>query len=100
MRYLGGMLGGTWLTALTGDLGHGNFDGANLIANFEAGNPANTYWQKAYNVFSKIDTEPERFIDFETWWGIPGAPERARRCSGSPTTCSSATSWGKGDPHF
>src|SRR5205085_1579362 len=22
MRYLGGMLGGTWLTALTGDLGH------------------------------------------------------------------------------
>jgi hypothetical protein len=71
MRYLGGMLGGTWLTSLTGDLGHGIFDGAHLIANFEAGNPANTYWQKAYNVFSKIDTEPERFIDFETWWGFP-----------------------------
>ena len=71
MRYLGGMLGGTWMTSLAGDLGHGVFDGAHLIANFEAGNPANTYWQKAYNVFSRIDTEPERFIDFETWWGFP-----------------------------
>jgi hypothetical protein len=28
MRYLGGLLGGTWLTSLTGDLGHGIFDGA------------------------------------------------------------------------
>src|SRR5215813_10384334 len=32
MRYLGGLLGGTWLTALTSDLGHGMFDGASLIA--------------------------------------------------------------------
>ena len=28
MRYLGGMLGGTWLTSLHGDLGNGIFDGA------------------------------------------------------------------------
>ena len=34
MRYLGGTMGGTWLTALAGDLGAGTFDGANLIANF------------------------------------------------------------------
>ena len=27
MRYLGGTLGGTWLTALSGDLGNGKFDG-------------------------------------------------------------------------
>jgi hypothetical protein len=71
MRYLGGLLGGTWLTALAGDLGHGKFDGANLVANFEALNPANTYWDKAYGVYSKIDTEAERFLDFETWWGSP-----------------------------
>jgi hypothetical protein len=71
MRYLGGLLGGTWLTALAGDLGHGIFDGANLVANFETMNPANTYWQKAYNVYSQIDSEPERFLDFETWWGSP-----------------------------
>ena len=43
MRYLGGLLGGTWLTTLAGDMGNGIFDGANLVANFEALNPANTY---------------------------------------------------------
>jgi Protein of unknown function (DUF3141) len=71
MRYLGGVLGGTWLTALSGDLGNGIFDGANLVANFESLNPANTYWTKPYNVYSKVDTEAERFLDFETWWGGP-----------------------------
>ena len=71
LRYLGGMLGGTWLTALSGDLGNGIFDGANLVANFESLNPANTYWTKAYNVYSKVDTEAARFLDFETWWGSP-----------------------------
>ena len=71
MRYLGGALGGTWLTALAGDLGGGIFDGANLVANFESLNPANTHWTKAYNVYSKVDTETERFLEFETWWGSP-----------------------------
>ncbi|MGZ5901337.1 MAG: DUF3141 domain-containing protein [Reyranella sp.] len=71
MRYLGGTLGGTWLTALTGDMGNGIFDGAHLVANFESLNPANAYWGKAYNVYSKVDTEAARFLDFETWWGSP-----------------------------
>ena len=71
MRYTGGILGGTWLTSLTGDLGCGKFDGANLVANFESLDPANTYWEKPYNVYAKIDTEVERFLDFETWWGSP-----------------------------
>ena len=31
MRYSGGLLGGSWLTALTGDLGNGIFDGAWLV---------------------------------------------------------------------
>ncbi len=71
MRYLGGTLGGAWLTALAGDMGAGTFDGANLIANFESLNPANTYWTKPYNVYSKVDSETERFLEFETWWGSP-----------------------------
>ncbi len=71
MRYLGGVLGGTWLTALAGDMGHGIFDGANLVANFEMQNLANTYWQKAYNVYANVDKEAARFLEFETWWGSP-----------------------------
>ena len=71
MRYLGGLLAGTWLTSLAGDLGSGIFDGANLVANFEALHPDNTYWKKIYNLYSKIDTEAPRFLEFEKWWGSP-----------------------------
>lgn len=71
LRYLGGVLGGTWLTALAGDMGKGIFDGANLVANFESLNPANTYWEKPYGLYSKVDSEATRFLDFETWWGSP-----------------------------
>src|SRR4029453_5659757 len=71
LRYFGGMLGGTWLTSLTGDLGGGTFDGANLVANFESQNLANTYFEKPYNLYSKVDTETDRFLEFETWWGSP-----------------------------
>ncbi|MBQ0821744.1 DUF3141 domain-containing protein [Microvirga sp. HBU67558] len=69
MRYAGGMLGGTWPALLASDLGAGTFDGANLVENFEYLNPANTYFDKYYTLFSKIDTEPERFLEFERWWG-------------------------------
>ncbi|MFY7864684.1 DUF3141 domain-containing protein [Roseateles sp.] len=69
MRYSGGLLGGSWLASLTGDLGNGKFDGAHLVSNFENLNPANTYWSKLYNLYAKVDTERERFLDFERWWG-------------------------------
>jgi hypothetical protein len=69
MRYSGGLLGGSWLTALASDLGHGKFDGAWLVQNFENQNPANTLWTKQYNLYSKIDTEGPRYLGFERWWG-------------------------------
>ncbi|MBB5763379.1 DUF3141 domain-containing protein [Methylorubrum rhodesianum] len=69
MRYAGGMLGGSWTALLASDLGGGRFDGAHLVENFEALNPANTYFGKAYNLFAKIDTEAPRYLDFERWWG-------------------------------
>lgn len=69
MRYSGGLLGGSWLTALTSDLGGGKFDGAWLVQNFENQNPSNTLWTKQYNLYSKIDTEAERYLGFERWWG-------------------------------
>jgi pimeloyl-ACP methyl ester carboxylesterase len=69
MRYSGGLLGGSWLTALTSDLGQGKFDGAWLVQNFENQNPANTLWSKQYNLYSKVDTEAARYLGFERWWG-------------------------------
>lgn len=69
MRYSGGLLGGSWLTAMTSDLGAGKFDGAWLVQNFENQNPSNTLWTKQYNVYSKVDTEAARYLEFERWWG-------------------------------
>ncbi len=69
MRYSGGLLGGSWLTALTSDMGAGKFDGGWLVQNFENQNPANTLWTKQYNVYSKVDTEGPRYLEFERWWG-------------------------------
>lgn len=69
MRYSGGMLGGTWLASLSADLGNGKFDGAWLVQNFENLNPANSIWDKYYNLYANIDTEPSRFLEFERWWG-------------------------------
>jgi pimeloyl-ACP methyl ester carboxylesterase len=69
MRYTGGLVGGGWLAALTSDLGHGKFDGAWLVQNFESLNPSNTLWSKQYNLYAKIDTEAPRYLGFERWWG-------------------------------
>jgi tellurite resistance protein/pimeloyl-ACP methyl ester carboxylesterase len=69
MRYKGGVLGGVWMNSFLGDLGNGLFDGANLVLNMELLNPANTFWTKQYNLYAKVDTEAERFINFEKWWG-------------------------------
>ena len=69
MRYAGGLMGGSWLASLAGDLGNGKFDGAHLVSNFERLNPAHTYWTKLYNLYAQVDTEGPRFLDFERWWG-------------------------------
>jgi len=69
MRYTGGLAGGSWMTALTSDLGNGTFDGGNLVSNFENLNPANTLWTKNYDLWRKVDSEGSRFLEFEKWWG-------------------------------
>ncbi len=69
MRYKGGLVGGVWVNSFFSDLGNGVFDGANLVYNFETLNPANTIWAKQYNVYSQVDTEEERYLAFERWWG-------------------------------
>jgi hypothetical protein len=69
MRYAGGTLGGSWLSSFTADMGADRFDGAHLVDNFERLNPANTWWNKYYNLWANVDTEAERFLEFERWWG-------------------------------
>lgn len=68
MRIAGGLQGGVWLAHLLGDLGDGRFDGAWLAQNFENLKPENALWEKYTNLFTKIDTERDRFLEFERWW--------------------------------
>jgi len=44
------------------------FDGAWLAQNFENLKPEKAIWGKYAGLFNKIDTERERFLDFERWW--------------------------------
>ena len=69
MRYAGGLAGGTWLASFAADIGNGRFDGAHLVKNFEALDPASSQWGKFRHLFANIDTESERFLEFERWWG-------------------------------
>ena len=69
MRYSGGLLGGSWLTALTSDLGHGKFDGTGLVMNFDSLGPANWLWGKQYELYTNVDAGGPRYLEFEKWWG-------------------------------
>ncbi|AFL73014.1 DUF3141 domain-containing protein [Thiocystis violascens] len=68
MRYMGGLVGGAMSVKLLSDLGNGQFDGSNLVSNFERLSPSNTWWSKYYDLWREIDTEVPRFVGFERWW--------------------------------
>ena len=68
MRVTGGLLGGAWLAHLTADLGDGRFDGAWLAQNFENLKPEKAIWGKYAHLFANVDTERDRFLEFERWW--------------------------------
>lgn len=69
MRYNAGLLGGTWQAMFWSDIGGGIFDGAHLVSNFEALNPSRNLFRKYYDLFARVDSERERFLTFERWWG-------------------------------
>ena len=69
MRYRGGLSGGLWLASLMTDLGDGLLDGALLVSNMEDLSPSNTFWKKQYHLYECIDTEVNRYLTFERWWG-------------------------------
>ncbi len=67
-RYFGGVAGGAVPALLMSDLGSGKFDGANLVFNFELLNPGKTWFRRNFDLFAKVDSEAERFLEFERWW--------------------------------
>jgi pimeloyl-ACP methyl ester carboxylesterase len=67
-RYLGGLTGGATPALMAADLGKGKFDGASLVLNFEQLNPGKTWWRKYYDVFARVDSEADKFLEFENWW--------------------------------
>lgn len=69
MRYNGGLLGGAVPALFLADLGHGEFDGAHLVANFELLDPGRSTFRKYYDLFADIDGQRDRFLEFERWWG-------------------------------
>lgn len=69
MRYNGGVLGGAWIPMFLADLGNGVFDGAHLVQNFELLNPGRNFFRKYYDLYARADSEGERFLEFEKWWG-------------------------------
>lgn len=69
MRYNGGLLGGLTPALLVSDLGHGEFDGANLVMNFEMLNPSRNLWSKYFDLYTDPEGGRERFLEFERWWG-------------------------------
>ncbi len=68
LRYFGGLMGGALPALLMADLTDGKFDGAHLVLNFESLNPANTWFRKYYDLFAQVDTEADRYLEFERWW--------------------------------
>ena len=69
MRYNGGLLGGAAPALLLSDLGHGVFDGAWLVSNFEMLNPGRNFFGKYYDLFADPERGRDRFLEFERWWG-------------------------------
>lgn len=69
IRYNAGLMGGEIGAMMLADLGNGVFDGAWLVRNFEEMNPSRNYFKKYYDLFTKVDSERPRFLEFEKWWG-------------------------------
>lgn len=67
MRIAGGFVGGAWLTHFLADFADGRLDGAWLVQNFEGLKPEAT-WEKYARLYSEIDSERDRFLEFERWW--------------------------------
>ncbi len=71
MRYTAGLLGGPGRPRLPVTSARARSTGPTSSPTSRSLNPANTLWDKPHNVYAHVDTERERFLAFETWWGSP-----------------------------
>ncbi|WP_232796461.1 DUF3141 domain-containing protein [Roseovarius salinarum] len=69
MRYSGGLAGGVLPALISADLSGGLFDGAHLVANFEALNPGRTWFRKYADLLHDPERAEAAFLEFERWWG-------------------------------
>ncbi len=69
MRYNGGLAGGVVPALFFSDLGHGEFDGAHLVTNFEMLNPGRNFFGKYFDLYTDPIGSRPAFLEFERWWG-------------------------------
>ncbi|MBK7768497.1 MAG: DUF3141 domain-containing protein [Sulfuritalea sp.] len=69
MRYTGGVLGGSWLTAMTGDLGAGKFNGAHTIQKLRGRGTQQHLLDQQLRPLVEGRKEADRYLGFERWWG-------------------------------
>ena len=69
MRYTGGLLGGSWLTALTGDLGLASSMAPGWSRTSRTSIRRTPTGRRTTTSIRKIDTEAPRYLEFEQWWG-------------------------------
>ena len=78
MRYAGGLLGGTWLSSLL-PTRRRHVRRRVSRAELRETQPANTFWDKYYNVFANIDTErPLPRVRALVGWLLPHEPRGDR----------------------
>ena len=95
MRYSGGLLGGSWLTALTSDLGGGKFDGAGWCRISKI-RTRRTRFGPSNTISIQRSIPKRRVISSSSGGGEATSTSTPRKFSSSSTNCSSATIWRPG----
>ena len=69
MRYMGGLLGGSWLRRLPAISATASSTAPGWCRISRASTRRTRCGRKQYNLFAKVDTEAPRYLGFERWWG-------------------------------
>ena len=95
MRYSGGLLGGSWLTALTSDMGGGKFDGGNLSPILKT-RTRPTHCGPSNITSTQRSTPKPNATSSSSAGGAATSTSMPKKSSSSSTNCLSATSLRRG----